>query len=55
MVDSFIGDFSVSLNAKLEGEHDLWTVTAVYGPCDGNLRFGFFEELGRVREAWEGP
>lgn len=54
-VDDYrVGVFSVSISGTRRGTNLTWKITGVYGPCDGNLRQDFFEEIRNIRSAWEG-
>ena len=55
MVDSMVGNFSVSCLFKMVEDGFQWAFTGVYGPVEKNLREIFWEELGSIKGLWEDP
>ena len=55
MVDSMVGNYSVSCLFKTVEDGFQWVFTGVYGPVENNLREIFWEELGSIRGLWEDP
>ena len=55
LVDSLVGNFSVSCLFKMEEDGFQWVFSGVYGPVDKNLRELFWEELGSIKGLWDDP
>ena len=55
LVETEIGDFSVTCMFKNVGDGLMWAFTGVYGPVKRSKRELFWEELGALRGLWEGP
>ena len=55
LVESEIGEFSVTCMFKNVGDGFIWAFTRVYGPVKRSKRELFWEELGALRGLWEGP
>lgn len=53
--DSFSSSFSVLIRGWLRGAASNWVITGVHGLCESNLSQSFFEESGRIKDAWVGP
>ena len=55
LVETEIGDFSVTCTFTNVGDGFRWAFTGVYGPVKRSKRELFWEELGALRGQWEGP
>ena len=55
LVETEIGDFSVTCMFTNVGDGFRWAFTRVYGPVKRSKRELFWEELGALRGLWEGP
>ena len=55
LVDSMVGNFSVSCLFKMEEDGFQWVFSRVYGPIEKSLREHFWEELGSIKGLWDEP
>ena len=55
LVDSMLGNFSVSCLFRREEDGFQWVFSGVYGPVDKSLRELFWEELGSIKGLWNDP
>ena len=55
LVDSLVGNFSVSCLFRMEEDEFQWVFSGVYGPVEKSLRELFWEELGSIKGLWDEP
>ena len=55
LVDSLVGNFSVSCFFRMEEDGFQWVFSGVYGPVEKSLRELFWEELGAIKGLWNEP
>lgn len=55
VIESVIGDYSVSVKCKNKEDDLVWAFSVVYGPCDHSEFGRLKEELCRARGLWQVP
>ena len=55
LVSSSCGDFSITCFLQSVEGSRLWAFTGIYGPHDRANKLLMLEELGRIRDGWNGP